>query len=155
MDVSKSQAKRPNLPLGYFTIFESRDNIYIKHEKANKIISMDRDLNQISEFTNYEELLNMRYATSFQVDSVLGILDINKGNKYIVTVTSSKIAAKIRGCYIYNIYKVRLVKITYFKENEDEEKCIKEIDGLFSTRNFYYSNDYDLSLSLNLQEKNI
>ena len=154
MDVTPVQPKS-NLPLGHFTIFESRDNIYIKHEKANKIISMDRDLNQISEFTNYEEILNMRYATSFQVDSILGILDINKGNKYIVTVTSSRIAAKFKGCYIYNIYKVRLVKITYFKETEDEEKCIKEIDGLFSTRNFYYSNDYDLSLSLNLQEKNI
>ena len=155
MDVTQSQVKKPNPPLGHFTIFESRDNIYIKHEKANKIISMDRDLNQIAEFTNYEEILNMRYATSFQVDSILGILDINKGNKYIVTVTSSRIAAKLKGCYIYNIYKVRLVKITYFKETEDEEKCIKEIDGLFSTRNFYYSNDYDLSLSLNLQEKNI
>ena len=36
-----------------------------------------------------------------------------------------------------------------------EEKSQKEITGLFATRNFYYSNDYDLSLSLGMQEKKV
>lgn len=149
------QPQKPNPSLRLYTIIESGTNVYIKHEKSNKVIGMDRNLKNISEVTDYDEILNMKYITTFQVDSVLGILDINKSNKYLVTVTSSKIAAKFKGCYIYNIHNVRLVKITFYKENEDEEKCIKEIIGLFATRNFYYSNDYDLSLSLNMQENNI
>ena len=159
---NNSQAQNPNQnqvksnpPLGHYTIFESSKDIFIKHEKTNKIISMDRNLDKISEFKNYDEILNMKYITTFQVDSILGILDINKSNKYLVCVTSSKIAAKFKGSYIYNIHNIRLLKITYIQENEDEQKCIKEIIGLFATRNFYYSNDYNLSLSLNMQEKNI
>ena len=147
--------KKPNPSLGLYTILESGTNVYIKHEKSNKVITMDRNLKNISEVTDYDEILNMKYITTFQVDSILGILDINKSNKYLITVVSSKIAAKFKGCYIYNIHNIRIVKITHYKENEDEQKCIKEIIGLFSTRNFYYSNDYDLSLSLNMQEKNI
>ena len=149
-----SQSVKTNPPLGHYTIFESRNNVYIKNEKKNKFISMDRDLQKIAEFTDYDEILNMKYATTFQVDSILGILDIKKGNKYLVTVVSSKIAGKFKGCYIYNIHQIRLVRITFVKENEDEAKCIKEVNQLFSTRNFYYSNDYDLSLSLNMQEQN-
>ena len=149
------QQSNPISSLGYYTIIESGTNVYIKHEKSNKIIKMDRNLNKISQVTDYDEILNMKYITSFKVDSILGILDINNLNKYLVVVTSSKIAAKLRGSYIYNIYNIRLVKITLFKETEEELKCIKEILGLFSTRNFYYSNDYDLSLSLYMKEKNI
>jgi hypothetical protein len=150
-----SQSVKTNPPLGHYTIFESRNNVYIKNEKKNKFISMDRDLQKIAEFTDYDEILNMKYATTFQVDSILGILDIKKGNKYLVTVVSSKIAGKFKGCYIYNIHQIRLVRITFVQENEDEAKCLKEVNQLFSTRNFYYSNDYDLSLSLNMQEQNM
>ena len=114
---------------------------------------MDRNLNKISPVTDYDEILNMKYITSFKVDLILGILDINNSNKYLVVLTSSKIAAKLRGSYIYYIYSVRLVRITLYKETEEQQKCIKEIIGLFSTRNFYYSNDYDISLSLYMKEK--
>ena len=149
------QQSKPISSLGYYTIIESGTHVYIKHEKSNTIIEMDRNLSKISQVTDYDAILNMKYITSFKVDSILGILDINNSNKYLVVVTSSKIAAKLRGSYIYNIYNIRLVRITLFKETEEEQKCIKEIIGLFSTRNFYYSNDYDISLSLYMKEKNI
>ena len=151
----KNQSSKPNPPLGYYTIIESGTKVYIKHEKSNKVIAMDRNLDKIYEITDYDEILNSKYITNFKVDSILGILDINKSNKYLVVVTSSKIAAKFKGSFIYNIHNIRLVKITFYKENEDEQKCIKEISSLFGTRNFYYSNDYDLSLSLYNQDKNI
>ena len=147
--------KKQNPSLGYYTIFETRDNVYIKHQKSSKVISMDRNFQKIYEVSDYNEVLNMKYVTNFLADSILGILNINKLNKYLIVVTSSKIAAKFKGSYIYNILKVRLVKITFFQETEEEQKCVKEINGLFSTRNFYYSNDYDLSLSLSMQEKNV
>ena len=134
---------------------ETRNKLYINHQKSCKVVAIDRSFEKFYEVKDYDEVLNMKMVTTIQADSILGILDINKSNKYLIIVTSSKIAAKFRGSYIYNIHNVRLVKITFYKETEDEEKCKKEIIGLFATRNFYYSNDYDLSLSLNMQEKNI
>ena len=154
-NLNQSQPAKQNPSLGYYTIIESATHVYIKHEKSNKIISMDRNLAKILEITDYDEILNMKYINMFKVDSILGILDINKSNKYLIVVTSSKIAAKFKGSYIYNIHNIKLVRISLYKETEDEKKCGKEIIGLFATRNFYYSNDYDLSLSLNMKEKNI
>ena len=116
---------------------------------------MDRNLDNIWEVTDYNEILNLKYISMYNVDSIIGILDIHNSNKYLLVVSSSKIAAKFKGSYIYNIHSIKLVRITLYKETEDEKKCSKEIIGLFATRNFYYSNDYDLSLSLNCHEKNI
>ena len=152
---SQQSQKKPNPPLNHYLIMETRDKVYIKHQKSCRVVAIDRSFEKFYEVKDYDEVLNMKMVTTIQADSILGILDINKSNKYLIIVTSSKIAAKFRGSYIYNIHNVRLVKITFFKEAEDEEKCKKEITGLFATRNFYYSNDYDLSLSLNMQEKNI
>ena len=149
------QPPKPNPSLGLYSIIETGTNVYIKHEKTNKVITMDRNLEKIRTITDYDEILNLKYISIYNVDSILGILDIYNSNKYLIVVISSKIAAKFKGSYIYNIHAVKLVRITLYKETEDEKKCSKEIVGLFATRNFYYSNDYDLSLSLNNQEKNI
>ena len=148
---NQQSQKKANPPLNHYLILETRDKVYIKHQKSCKVVAIDRSFEKFYEVKDYDEVLNMKMVTTIQADSILGILDINKSNKYLIIVTSSKIAAKFRGSYIYNIHNVRLVKITFLKEAEDEEKCKKEITGLFSTRNFYYSNDYDLSLSLNMQ----
>ena len=149
------QPPKANPSLGLYTIIESGTNVYIKHEKTNKVVTMDRNLENIWEVTDYNEILNLKYISMYNVDSIIGILDIHNSNKYLLVVTSSKIAAKFKGSYIYNIHSIKLVRITLYKETEDEKKCSKEIIGLFATRNFYYSNDYDLSLSLNCHEKNI
>ena len=153
--IQQFQAPKPNPSLGLYTIIESGTNVYIKHEKTNKVITMDRNLDNICEVTDYNEILNMKYINMYQVDSIIGILDIHNSNKYLLVVTSSKIAAKFKGSYIYNIHNIKLVRISLYKETEDEQKCSKEIIGLFASRNFYFSNDYDLSLSLNCQENNI
>ena len=65
------------------------------------------------------EMLNLNITKSYSVDAVLGIVDINGNNKYILVVPSSKLIANIIGADIYNILEVDLIKITLFDESEE------------------------------------
>ena len=74
---------------------------------------------------------------TYPVDAVLGIIDINGNNKYILVVSSSKLIANIIGADIYNILDVDLIKITLFDESENERNRITGVKKLFQSKNFY------------------
>ena len=122
----------------YFKIKETPNEFYVKNNKNNKVIKISK-IGQI--FDNKETI------RIFQVDSIIGIFEIND-KKYLGVVTSSKVAAKILNCFLFKIMKVELIKLTNSNESISDKKLKEEIENIFSTENFYYSNEYDLSLSL-------
>ena len=124
----------------YFKINETLNEFFIKNNKNNKSIKIyktDRD----------RENENKEIIYSYQADSIIGIYEIND-KKYLAIVTSSKVAAKLLNSFIFKIVKVELIKMTNDIETDSDIKLRKEIENLFSTQNFYFSNEYDLSLSL-------
>ena len=124
----------------YFKINETLNEFYIRNNKNNKsikIYKLDRDRENES-----KDIIG-----TYQADSIIGIYELNE-KKYLGIVTISKIAAKIFNFYIFKIIKVELIKMTNEKETMSDIKLREEIENLFSTQNFYYSNEYDLSLSL-------
>ena len=141
--------------LGKFTISVCSDKIYIKHNKLNKVIYITREDFAISEVTNFDEVLNMKPHNNYQVDSIIGIFNYDKDNKYLFFVSKSIMAAKFKGAYIYNIAGVSFLKINFSQENEEENRRIIDLKNFLSSKNFYYSNDYDISKSLYTQEKEI
>jgi len=124
----------------YFKINETLNEFYIRNNKNNKsikIYKLDRD----------RENESKDIIRTYQADSIIGIYELNE-KKYLGIVTISKIAAKIFNFYIFKIIKVELIKMTNEKETMSDIKLREEIENIFSTQNFYYSNEYDLSLSL-------
>ena len=131
----------------YFKITETRNEFYIKNNKNNKSIKihkLDAEINEIGD----NEIIN-----TFQADSIIGIFDINE-KKYLGIVTSSKVAAKVLNCFLFKIIKVILIKMTNNIESSSDLKIKNDIENIFLTQNFYYSNEYDLSLSLYSQYLN-
>jgi hypothetical protein len=136
-----------------FELKESNTDIYIANKNKNIIIRIPKPFNQrMSMVQNEYEYLNVNVIQTYQADSIFGIFDIND-NKYLAVVTSSKVAGKITGKFIFNILSIELIKITYNKESINEISLLNDIKNMFLTKNFYYSNDYDLSLCLYSQYK--
>ena len=136
-NINQSQNSQNNK---YFKINETINEFYIRNNKNNKSI-------KIYKLDRERENGNKDIIRTYQADSIIGIYELNE-KKYLGIVTSSKIAAKIFNFYIFRIINVELIKMSNNKETMSDIKLKEEIENLFSTQNFYYSNEYDLSLSL-------
>ena len=137
--------------ISQYSISAGPDKIYIRHDKSNRIIYINRETFDISEVSDYNEYLNRKNYNEFQVDSIIGILTFNSNNKYLLFVSSSIIAAKFKTNYIYNINSVNYLKINFQEKTIEENKALNEIQNFFKTRHFFYSNTYDISKSLQTQ----
>ena len=126
----------------YFKINETINEFYIRNNKKNKTIKIYKMDNERERENEKKDIIR-----TYQADSIIGIYEINE-KKYLGIVTSSKIAAKILNSFVFKIIKVELIKMTNNNETMSDLKLKEDIEKIFSTQNFYYSNDYDLSLSL-------
>ena len=108
-------------------------------------MAIEKNFNKIYLVKDFTEMLNLNPMKSYQVDSILGIIDLNGNNKYLLVVSSTQFIANILGVAIYNILDVDLIKITLFNENENEKNRMAGVKKLFQTKNFYFSNEVDLS----------
>ena len=123
----------------YYKIKETINEFYIKNNKINKSIKISK-INRVQ--NESKDAINI-----YQADSIIGIFDIND-KKYLGIVTESKVSAKLLNNFIFRILKVKLIKMTNKTETISHTKIKEEIEKIFLTKNFYYSNEYDLSLSL-------
>ena len=143
--------KKP-VSIAQYSVSAGSDKIFIRHDKSNKIIYINRETFDIGEVYDYGEYLTRRNCNEFQVDSIIGILNYDNQNKYLLFVSTSIIAAKFKGNYIYNINSVNYIKINFQEKTKEESKRIDEIQTFFKWRHFYYSNTYDISKSLQTQD---
>ena len=135
-----------------YNIKESKSCIYIENINQICTIKIPKSFEKIYLVDNENELINFFPDNISQADAIIGIFDL-KNNKYLAVVTSSIHVANINGSDLYNIISVEFIKITNNNESINDSNLIKNIKSLFSTRNFYYSNNYDISLSLYNQSK--
>ena len=135
---------QPEKKSTYFIIKETGSNIYIENIKKMSSIAIEKSFNKIYQVSDFNKVLNLNIIKQYSVDAIIGIIDINGNNKYILVVSSSKLIANIIGADIYNILDVDLIKITLFDESENEKNRITGVKKLFQSKNFYYSNTIDL-----------
>ena len=137
-----------------FIIKETNKNIYIENVKQFCTIKISKAFKKkkICIIDDKNELMNINPINILQVDSIIGIFDLND-NKYLGVVTSSTEKAKLMDSYIYIINSIELIKITYKKESSNDVNIIEDIKKMFLSKNIYYSNDYDISSSLYSQSK--
>ena len=146
---SKSLIKSTKL----YTIKETESSLYLENIKNSKVIKIDKYSNKILQLKDFSEILDLIPMKVYHVDSILGIIDLNGNNKYLLVVSSSQLIISILGGDIYNILDVHLIKISLFNETEIERSRIAGIKKLFQTKNFYYSIGIDLT-SNNIFSKN-
>ena len=144
---------QPEKKSTYFIIKETGSNIYIENIKKMSSISIEKSFNKIYQVSDFYEVLNLNIIKQYSVDAIIGIIDINGNNKYILVVSSSKLIANIIGADIYNILDVDLIKITLFDESENERNRITGVKKLFQSKNFYYSNKIDLCQNLFIKNR--
>ena len=137
----------------YFMIKETGSIIYIENTKKLSTMAIEKSFNKIYEVKDFNELLNLDIKKTYSVDAILGIIDINGNNKYILVVSSSNLIANIIGADIFNILDVDLIKITLFDETENEKNRINGVKKLFQSKNFYYSNKIDLCQNLFIKNR--
>ena len=125
----------------YFKIKETTNEFFIKNNKNNKSIKLSKI--NLSQKENY----NNEILALYDVDSIIGIFEIND-KKYLGVVISSKVAAKILNYFLFKITQVKLIKMTNIKESSSDKKIKEDIENIFKSENFYFSNEYDLSLNL-------
>ena len=125
----------------YFKIKETTNEFFIKNNKNNKSIKISKI--NLSQKENY----NNEILALYDVDSIIGIFEIND-KKYLGVVISSKVAAKILNYFLFKITQVKLIKMTNIKESSSDKKIKEDIENIFKSENFYFSNEYDLSLNL-------
>ena len=136
-----------------YNIKENNSFIYIHNNNQNCTIKLEKSFdNKIIIVDNENEYRNIYSIKDFQADSIIGIFDLND-NKYLGFVNSSTEIKYFMDSYFYCINSIELLKISNNKESLSDINLIKNIKNLFSTGNFYYSNNYDISLSLKFQSK--
>ena len=149
---SKSEEKRKPI----YTIKETGSHLYIENTKKISLIAIEKSFDKIYTVEDFSEILNLNPMKTYNVNSILGIIDINGNNKYLLIVSSSKVVANIMGADIYNILDVDLIQITLFNESENEQNRKNGVKKLFQSKNFYYSNELDLSNNIfDKSKKNI
>ena len=146
---TRTQVKKEKL----YTIKETESKFYIENNKKSNVMVVEKNSNKLYQLKDLGEMQDLIPMKLYRVDSILGIIDLIGKNKYILVVSSSHLIVSILGGEIYNILDVHLIKITHFNESEIEKNRIVGIKKLFQTKNFYYSNEIDLS-SNNIFAKN-
>ena len=142
--IQKTPEKRKKL----YTIKETGSHIYIENTKKISLIGIEKSFNKIYSIKDFNEILKLTPNKTYHVDSILGIIDINGNNKYLLVVSSSQLITNIMGADIFNILDVDLIQITLFNESDNEKNRKKGVKKLFQLKNFYYSNEIDLSNNL-------
>ena len=151
--VNKKKNDFSGLKNKFFKIKGNDSNIYIENVNQICTIKIPRFFKEkISIVDNEEEIMNKNIFNIVQADSIIGIFDLND-NKYLGVITSSTEIINFMDSSIYNINSIELIKITNNKESLSDINLLKNIKNIFSSKNFYYSNDYDLCLSLYDQSK--
>ena len=148
-----NRAKTVDKKTKLYTIKETGSHIYIENTKKTTLIAIEKSFNKVYSVKDFSEMLNLNPMKTYQIDSILGIIDISGNNKYLLVVSSSQFIGNILGADIYNILEVDLIQITLFNEIENEKNRISGVKKLFQSKNFYYSNEVDLSSS-NIFNKN-
>ena len=142
------RSKTVNNQKKLYTIKETGSHLYIENTKKITIIAIEKSFNKIYQVKDFSEMLSLNQIKLYQVDSISGIIDINGNNKYFLVLSSSQLIGHVIRAVIYNILDVDLIQITLFNEYENEKNRINGVKTLFQSKNFYYSNEVDLSSSL-------
>ena len=154
-DSKKNEKEEPSFVSNkLFNIKANNSYIYIENINQFCTIKIPKSFKEkISIVDNNDEFMNKNTVIIVQANSIIGIFDLND-NKYLGVITSSTEIIKFMDSHLYVINSIELIQITNNKESKADINLLKNIKNIFSTGNFYYSNDYDISLSLYKQNIN-
>lgn len=132
-----------------YNIKETENEIYIENiNKLDAIKISRRNPNIIERIYNKNVIHNIIHK-KYQAFAIIGIFDLNFV-KYLGYVSSAEEITTIIGYKVYLINSIELIKINNNINEPLAYNNFKEnIKKLFSTKNFYFSNEYNISIAYN------
>ena len=131
-----------------FNILESDNEIFIANTKMFELIKISKDDTSNIKRINSQNIIPNNLTQKAKTEGIIGIFDLNY-IKYLGIITNYTKSATILNSEVYLINSIELIKISKIKEFEPNKDLKEKIKDLIKTKNFYYSNNYKLSLSLN------
>ena len=135
-----------------YNIIETEKEIYIENTNIYSAIKISRLNSSIICLINSKNKIP-NVKQKLKADAIIGIFNLNNIS-YLGIVIDSKEIDTILDCKLYGINCIQLIKITNDNESEYNKNLKKNIVNFFMTKNFYYSNDYKLSLTYEQIENN-
>ena len=150
MIANNYQSNNTNFNFPIYNIYETQNEIYIEHINKFDAIKISKNNNcDIGIIHNKNNVQINCGWQRFQAYAIIGIFDLNN-IKYLGYASSVEETANILGSKIYVINSIELIKIN---NNINEPPFINnlktEIKVFYSTKNFFYSNDYNISIPYN------
>jgi len=137
-------------------LFEYSSSIIIESKRSSKFASVDRKSGQVSLVDSKPSEQYMETAAV----AVLGLIRLLAGNYLVVVKSAKEVDSLLPGHKVFAVKQVELIQLDKSakltedqRTDEDEYKSL--ITGLFngSCSNFYYSNTFDLTNTLQAQLK--
>ena len=129
-----------------YNILETENEIFIQHTYKFDAIKITKNNPLTIQRINNQKEIPIIFNQKLEADAIIGIFDLNN-IKYLGIVASSEQTALVIGSKVYVINSIELIKISNINESQYHTYLKTNIKNLFATKNFYYSNDYKLSLS--------
>ena len=132
---------------GHTAVYKTNEAYMLHKENSPEVLYIDRSISTI-EKRKIEKSLSGVPTTCF---GVLGILSLQASN-YLVVITKASHIARIKENYIYKIAEIDFLPYTPLmlesKDLKTDERAKNLIKTLISTKSFYFSYTYDLTLSI-------
>ena len=137
-----------------FIIYEAENEIYIENIYAFDVLKILRANPNVIERINNKNSIPKEYNRKTEAFTIIGIVDLYNA-KYLGYVSSSEEVAKIFVSTVHVINSIELIKINNIEEPPIYNNLKENIKQYFSTKNLYYSNDYQIALPLSHFNQNI
>jgi len=137
----------------FVEIYENE--IFLKNEKTQEVISIDRRTCSLSKKTSNASSSGTTVC-SFPIQGVYGIIDLSV-SKYLIVITSANYIGEILSKKIFRIEKLSFVpiskniQVTSFKNlifAEEDRTYIEMLEAFFSKKFLFFSYEFDLTLTL-------
>ena len=139
---------------GDYKIHINQDNVVIKHKECNKVLVIDKQSCAVSE-KDQSFLSKQKFDNVFQPHAILGILDC-KAYIFLIYVEVCELVGKIEGAEVFKVLNIGYVSLFDLKTQPISEKLKAFLDETKNllTMGFYYSFNYDLTNTRQIQVKN-
>ena len=132
---------------GYCEVYSTNSAFILHKENSSEVVYIDRSISSVTK-RKTEQFLQGHARKCF---GLLGIIQLYASN-YLILITKAEHVARIKDHFIYVINDIEFLPYTLVvaetNESKNDIKAISLLKELILSNSFYFSYDYDLTLSI-------
>lgn len=128
-----------------FKVYSTVENLIVHKESCSEALYIDRSISKVTK----KSFSRGSQAMERSCYGILGLIQLYASN-YLILITQASYAARVKESLIYQITNIDLISLTSLvPESANSKKdilIISELKSLLTSKTFYFSYDYDLTL---------